>query len=106
MTQTVSYVFVPTFPEPSHGGGVKRRNCGQITASSPARELHRPFRFCTPTPMDFRDYATKETSALLTRLLAAQSKNSVQQLQAFRKALDAATKAIESGVNASPDFDG
>ena len=55
--------------------------------------------------MDFRDYATKETSALLARLLAAQSKNSVQQLQAFRKALDAATKAIESAVNASPDFD-
>jgi hypothetical protein len=55
--------------------------------------------------MDFRDYATKETSALVTRLLAAQSKNSVQQLQAFRKALDAATKAIESAVNASPDFD-
>jgi hypothetical protein len=55
--------------------------------------------------MDFRDYATKETSALVTRLLGAQSKNSAQQLLAFRKALDAATKAVESAINASPDFD-
>ena len=55
--------------------------------------------------MDFRDYAAKETSALLTRLLAGQSKNSLQQLQAFRKALDAATKTVEAAVNTSPDFD-
>jgi hypothetical protein len=55
--------------------------------------------------MDFRDYAAKETSALLNRLLSAQSKNSVQQLQAFRKALEAATKTVEAAVNTAPDFD-
>jgi hypothetical protein len=55
--------------------------------------------------MEFRDYAAKETSALISRLLSGHSKNSLQQLQAFRKALDAATKAIETAVNASPDFD-
>src|SRR5207302_2774961 len=55
--------------------------------------------------MDFRDYAAKEPSALLTRLLAGQSKNSLQQLQAFRKALDTAAKTIEAAANTTPDFD-
>lgn len=55
--------------------------------------------------MDFRDYAAKETSALITRLLAVQSKSSLQQLQAFRKALEAATKAVEAGVSTAPDFE-
>jgi hypothetical protein len=55
--------------------------------------------------MEFRDYAAKETSALLTRLLASQSETSLQQIRALRDALDAATRAIEAAAEAPPQLD-
>ena len=52
--------------------------------------------------MEFRDYAAKETLALLTRLLAGQAEVSMQQLRALRESLEAAERALE----ASPQVDG
>jgi hypothetical protein len=53
--------------------------------------------------MEFRDFAAKETSALLTRLFASHAKSSVQHVQSLRKALEAATKALESALNSAPE---
>jgi len=52
--------------------------------------------------MEFRDYAAKETLALLTRLLTSKSEASLQQIRSLREALEAAERAVE----ASPQVDG
>lgn len=46
--------------------------------------------------MEFRDYAAKETTALLSRLLASQAETSVHHLRTLRDALDAAAASIEA----------
>ena len=51
--------------------------------------------------MEFRDYAAKETFALLSRLLAGQSEASLQQLRTLREALETAERALA----ASPRID-
>lgn len=48
--------------------------------------------------MEFRTYAANETSALVTRLLAAQTDASAQQLRTLRDALDATAHAIEGAT--------
>lgn len=48
--------------------------------------------------MDFQDYASKESSAALLRALTESSENARQRLQAFRSAIGAATKALESAL--------
>ena len=58
--------------------------------------------FLNDAAMEFRDYAAKETLALLTRLLAGQAEVSMQQLRALRESLEAAERALE----ASPQVDG
>ncbi|HEX2453676.1 MAG TPA: hypothetical protein VHI99_08235 [Vicinamibacterales bacterium] len=52
--------------------------------------------------MEFRDYAAKETFALLTRLMAAQSEASLQQVRTLREALETAERALAT----SPHVDG
>ncbi|HSC26044.1 MAG TPA: hypothetical protein VLD67_02145, partial [Vicinamibacterales bacterium] len=44
--------------------------------------------------MEFRDYAARETSALIERLLATWSEGALQQLRGLREAIDAATLAV------------
>src|SRR5712692_6573833 len=61
-------------------------------------------RVALPSPipsrphMNFRDYATNETSLLIDRLLAERSKESSSELQRFRHALDEAARALEATV--------
>lgn len=55
--------------------------------------------------MDFRDYAARETSALLARILASRSESAFQQLRALRDAVDAAAAAAESAAGAVPEDD-
>jgi hypothetical protein len=52
--------------------------------------------------MEFRDYATTETSALLGRLLSSQAEGAAQQLRIVREALEAAARAAESAAAAAP----
>ena len=54
--------------------------------------------------MEFRDYAAKETTGLLSRLLASQAETSVRHLRTLRDALDAAAATIEADA-ASPQAD-
>ena len=46
--------------------------------------------------MEFRDYAAKETSGLLGRLLASQTEASIQHLQILREAIDSVSRGIEA----------
>lgn len=55
--------------------------------------------------MDFRDYAAKETSALLTRVTGGAADASRQRLKAFRSAIEGATKALESALTTPPQFE-
>ncbi len=54
--------------------------------------------------MEFRDYAAKETTGLLGRLLVSQAEISVQHLRTLRDALDTAARDIEAEA-ASPRVD-
>ena len=58
-----------------------------------------------PYPMEFRDYAAKETAALFSRLLASQAEASVQHLRSLRDALDAASRGIEESASGPPGSD-
>lgn len=58
-----------------------------------------------PSTMDFRDYAARETSALLARLLAGRSEIWLEQLRTLRDSLDAAARAAESATESGPQFD-
>ena len=58
-----------------------------------------------PYPMEFRDYAAKETAALFSRLLASQAEASVQHLRSLRDALDAASRGIEDGAASTAGAD-
>jgi chromosome segregation ATPase len=55
--------------------------------------------------MEFRDYAAKETAALVNRLLVSQVEASVQQLRTLREALEAASRSVEDGSTPSPEAD-
>src|SRR5918993_4044820 len=55
--------------------------------------------------MEFRDYAAKETSAAVVRLLAARADASQQQLRALRDAFDRAVKQAETAAEAAPEID-
>ena len=55
--------------------------------------------------MEFRDYAAKETAALVNRLLVSQVETSVQQLRTLREALEAASRGVEEGSTPSPEAD-
>jgi chromosome segregation ATPase len=48
--------------------------------------------------MSFRDRATIETSALMTRVLASRSEHSRRELQALRRAFDTAAQAAEAAL--------
>jgi chromosome segregation ATPase len=55
--------------------------------------------------MEFRDYAAKETSALLTRLLASQAEASLEQIRSLRDALDAAVRTVETTAGGTPQIE-
>jgi chromosome segregation ATPase len=55
--------------------------------------------------MEFRDYAAKETSALLTRLLASQAESSLEQIRSLREALDVAIRTVETTTGGSPQIE-
>jgi chromosome segregation ATPase len=55
--------------------------------------------------MEFRDYAAKETSALLTRLLASQTEASLQQLRSLRDAIEAASRTLETSAGGAPQLE-
>jgi predicted nucleic acid-binding Zn-ribbon protein len=55
--------------------------------------------------MEFRDFAAKETSALLTRLLANQAEASLQQIRSLRDALEAAVHTIETSAGGAPQIE-
>jgi chromosome segregation ATPase len=55
--------------------------------------------------MNFDDYADREISGAVSRALAASSENSRQRLQAFRSAINAATKALETALSSPSQID-
>jgi chemotaxis protein histidine kinase CheA len=55
--------------------------------------------------MSFQDRASSETSALMTRVLAAWSEQSQRELQALRRALDAAADATGKALAAAAEGD-
>jgi hypothetical protein len=55
--------------------------------------------------MEFSALASKETSALLTRLLDRTSKASLERVATLRAALDAASKALETSIATAPEID-
>ncbi len=55
--------------------------------------------------MEFRDYAAKETTALVTKLIASQAEASVHHLQSLKDALDAAFRGLEASATATPQAD-
>jgi chromosome segregation ATPase len=55
--------------------------------------------------MEFRDYAAKETSALLTRLLASQAESSLEQIRSLRETLDVAIRTVETTAGGSPQIE-
>lgn len=55
--------------------------------------------------MDFRDHAAKESSALIARLFTESAENSRQRLAAFRTAINNATKALETAIASTPQFE-
>ena len=55
--------------------------------------------------MEFRDYAAKETSAAVVRLLAARAEASQQQLHALKDAFDRAVREAEAAAEAPPEID-
>jgi hypothetical protein len=52
--------------------------------------------------MEFRDYATTQTSELVTRLLAVSSEQSREQLNRLRRAIDEAVGAVEAAIETPP----
>ena len=56
--------------------------------------------------MDFRDYAAKETSALLSRLLAGRSEIWLEQLRTLRDSIDAVARDAEADAESGPEFEG
>ncbi|HXW05864.1 MAG TPA: hypothetical protein VD833_11570 [Vicinamibacterales bacterium] len=52
--------------------------------------------------MDFRDFAAKETSALIERLLVSRSEAALEQFRTLRDALDQAARAAEEASVAAP----
>ena len=55
--------------------------------------------------MEFRDYAARETSALVGRVTTAVSEKSAHDLQALRKALDAVVVAVDAALANQPRAD-
>jgi len=55
--------------------------------------------------MDFREHAATETAALISRLLSGRAEDSLQQLRAFQKALEAATQGLEKALARTPQAD-
>lgn len=55
--------------------------------------------------MEFRDYAAKEASALLGRLLASRSDASLQQIRSVRDALDEAARVVEKAAASTPQVE-
>jgi hypothetical protein len=55
--------------------------------------------------MEFRDYAAREASALMARLLASRSEASIQQIRTLRDAFDAAARAAEAEAELTPQVD-
>lgn len=55
--------------------------------------------------MEFRDQAAKETSALIARLFNESAENSRQRLAAFRTAINNASKALETAIGSTPQFE-
>jgi hypothetical protein len=55
--------------------------------------------------MEFSALASKETSALLTRLLDRSSKASLERVATLRAALDTASKALETAIATTPEID-
>ena len=53
--------------------------------------------------MEFSAYAAKETSALIERVVTESSQASLQRVETLRTALDAASKALEAALTATPD---
>ena len=56
--------------------------------------------------MEFRDYAAKETSALVVKLLAARADSGRASLEALREALTRAIGAAGTALTAPPEIDG
>jgi hypothetical protein len=54
--------------------------------------------------MEFREFASTEVSALISRLLARKSEESLQQLRSLREALDAAEQALEASPKVDKDI--
>jgi hypothetical protein len=52
--------------------------------------------------MEFRDYAANETTALISRLLAARSEAALQQLRTLRDAFEAAARVAEAAPDPPP----
>jgi hypothetical protein len=55
--------------------------------------------------MDFLDFAEKEIATALGRVVAGSTEESRQRLQAFRSAINAATKALETALTSPPQVD-
>ena len=55
--------------------------------------------------MEFSALASKETSALLTRLLDRSSKASLERVATLRAALDTASRALETAIATTPEID-
>ena len=55
--------------------------------------------------MDFQDFAEKEIAAALGRVVAGSTEESRHRLQAFRSAINAATKALETALTSPPRVD-
>jgi hypothetical protein len=55
--------------------------------------------------MEFSALASKETSALLTRLLGTASKASLERVEALRAALDTASRSLEASLTSPPDVE-
>jgi chromosome segregation ATPase len=55
--------------------------------------------------MEFREYATTESTALIRRVLTARSEQARKELATFRKALDAAAQAAEKALGTANSAD-
>jgi hypothetical protein len=53
--------------------------------------------------MEFSAYASKETSALIERVITESSQASLKRVEALRTALDSASKALEAALATTPD---
>lgn len=52
-------------------------------------------------PMEFRDYAAKETSALLAKLRSSQAETALHQIRTLQEALDSARLSVEADAAAT-----